>query len=51
MALISGSILVLMWVLGRDFSDHYNRLVLISVDIIRGVYCIDVVLVGTKFKV
>ena len=41
MALISGSILVLMWILGHDFSGHYNRLVLISVDIISGVYCIN----------
>ena len=35
MALISGGILLLMWILGHDFSGHYNRLVLISVDIIR----------------
>ena len=40
MALISGSILVLMWILGHDFSGHYNRLALISMDIISGVYCI-----------
>ena len=40
MALISGGILVLMWILGHDFSGHYNRLALISVDIISGVYCI-----------
>ena len=39
MALISGGILVLMWVSGHDFSGHYNRLGLISVDIISGVYC------------
>ena len=39
MALISGGILVLMWILGHDFSGHYNRLDLISVDIISGVYC------------
>ena len=39
MVLISGGILVLMWILGHDFSGYYNRLVLISVDIIRGVYC------------
>ena len=38
----------LMWILGHDFSGHYNRLVLISVDIISGVYCITmgVVLTG-----
>ena len=28
-----------MWILGHDFSGHYNRLALISVDIINGVYC------------
>ena len=39
MALISGGILVLMRILGHDFSSHYNRLTLISVDIISGVYC------------
>ena len=39
MALISGGILVLMWILGHDFSGHYNRLALLSVDIISGVYC------------
>ena len=39
MALISGGILGLMWILGHDFSGHYNRLALISVDIINGVYC------------
>ena len=39
MALISGGILVLMWILEHDFSGHYNRLALISVDIISGVYC------------
>ena len=39
MALISGGILVLVWILGHDFSGHYKRLVLISVDIISGVYC------------
>ena len=39
MDLISGGILVLMWVLGHDFSGHNNRLALISVDIISGVYC------------
>ena len=38
MALISSGILVLMWILGHDFSGHYNRLALISVDIINGVY-------------
>ena len=30
MALISGGILVLMWILGHDFSGHNNRLALIS---------------------
>ena len=40
MALISGSILVLMWILGHDFSGQYNRLALIFMDIISGVYCI-----------
>ena len=39
MVFISGSILVLRWILGHDFSGHYNRLALISVDIISGVYC------------
>ena len=39
MALISGGDLVLMWILGHGFSGHYNRLALISVDIISGVYC------------
>ena len=39
MVLISVGILVLMWILGHDFSGHYNRLALISVDIISGVYC------------
>ena len=39
MALISGGILVLMWILGHHFSGHYKRLALISVDIISGVYC------------
>ena len=29
-----------MWILGHDFSGHYNRLALISVAIISGVYCI-----------
>ena len=42
MVLISGSILVLMWILGHDFSGHYNRLALMSVDIISGVYCIRI---------
>ena len=48
MAVISGGILVLMRILGHDFSGHYNRLALISVDIISGVYCIsmDLVLTG-----
>ena len=41
MALISGGILVLVTILGHDFSGHYNRLALICVDIISGVYCID----------
>ena len=40
MALISSGILGLMWILGHDFSGHYNWLALISVDIISGVYCI-----------
>ena len=39
MAFISGGILVLMWILGHDFSGHYNRLTLVPVDIISGVYC------------
>ena len=39
MVLASGGILVPMWILGHDFSGHYNRLALISVDIISGVYC------------
>ena len=39
MALISGGILVLVGILGHDFSGHNNRLALISVDIISGVYC------------
>ena len=34
MDLISGSILVLMWILGHDFSEHYNRLTHISVDVL-----------------
>ena len=40
MVLISGCILVLVGILGHDFSGHYNQLALISVDIISGVYCI-----------
>ena len=40
MALISGGILVLMWILGHDFIGHYNRLAIITMDIISGVYCI-----------
>ena len=40
MALISGGILVLMRILGHDFSGHYNPLALISVDIINRVYSI-----------
>ena len=36
----SGPALILMWILGHGFSGHYNRLDLISVDIISGVYCI-----------
>ena len=28
-----------IWILAHDFSGHYNRLALISVDIISGVYC------------
>ena len=39
MALISGCTFVLMWILENDFSGHYNRLALISVDIISGIYC------------
>ena len=39
MALISCGILVLMWILGYDFTGYNNRLALISVDIISGVYC------------
>ena len=39
MALIAGGILVLMWILGHDFSGRYNQLALIIVDIISGVYC------------
>ena len=39
MALISGGILVLMWVSGHDFSGHYNLLALIFVVIISAVYC------------
>ena len=38
--MVAGAILFLMWILGHDFSGHYNRLALISVDIISGVYCI-----------
>ena len=41
MALISGCIIVLMWISGHDFSGHYNRLALISVDIISGAHCTD----------
>ena len=41
MALLSGSILVLMWILGHDFSGHYNRLALISTDLIIGDHCIS----------
>ena len=51
MALISGGILVLMWILGHDFSGHYNRLDLISVDIVSGVYCIAIKLNGRKPRV
>ena len=39
MVLRSGCILVLMWNLRHDFSGHYNRLALISVDIISGFFC------------
>ena len=35
---------MLIWILGHDFSGHYNRLVLIAVDIISRVYCISYVL-------
>ena len=41
MAYISGGILVLMWILGHDFSGCYNRLALISVDILSRVYYTD----------
>ena len=44
MALLSCSILVLMWILGHDFSGYNNRLALITVDIISGVYCITTTL-------
>ena len=37
MALISDDILLLMWIWGHDFSGHYNRLALITVDILSGV--------------
>ena len=46
MALISGGILELMWILGQDVCGHNNRLALISVDIISGVYCIRVLING-----
>ena len=46
MALISGGILVLMWIFGHEFSGHFNRVALISVDIISGVYCIVKEMVG-----
>ena len=42
MTLISVGILVLMSILVHDPSGHYNRLALISLDIISGVYCIRV---------
>ena len=54
MALISGGILVLMWILGHDFSGHYNRLALISVDIKSRVYfnrasrLLELLLTGSK---
>ena len=48
MALLSGGILVLMWILGHGFSGHYNRLALISVDIISGVCCINLFLFKTS---
>ena len=52
MALLSGGVLVLMWILGHDFSGHYNRLALISVDIISGVYCTTyVITTNSHFKV
>ena len=44
MALISGGIFVLMWILGHDFNSRYNWLALISTDIISGVYCILVLM-------
>ena len=37
-----------MWILGHDFSGHYNRLALISVEIISEVYCIAKNLVESK---
>ena len=49
MALISGDILVLMWILGHDFSGCYNRLALISVDIISGVYYTEVF--GSTYRI
>ena len=39
MVLISDCILELMRILEHDFSGHYNRLALISVDLLSGVYC------------
>ena len=46
MALISGGILVLLWISGHYFSGHYNRLALISVEIISGVYCTNLSLIN-----
>ena len=50
MVLISGGILVLMWILGYDFSGHYNQLALKSVDIISRVYCTGSVGDGHFFR-
>ena len=36
---ISGRTFVIKWAMGLDLCDGYNRLALISVDIISGVYC------------
>ena len=53
MALIFCGILVLMLILKNDFSGHYNRLALISLDFISGVYCkysIEILLRTRKLK-
>ena len=39
MVVLSGDTFVIKRALGLDLSSHYNRLVVISVDIINGVYC------------